>query len=229
MPSLSHLSDIPPDRPPARDRLAGASLCVLVDGGSDAVAFERLVTRLFAAGVRMLQVRDKRLADAVLLDRLRTAVAAAGRHDPAAPPLVIVNDRVPLAVAGQADGVHVGAGDMPVAEARRLLGAGQLVGRTAHDLAEASAAVAAGADYLGVGPCFPSTTKSFASSAPREFLAAAAGLPLPVFAIGGITPERLAELRGLGLRRVAVAAAVTAAPDPAAAIGRFLAALEAVL
>jgi thiamine-phosphate pyrophosphorylase len=215
------------DRPPARDRLAEAALCVLVEGGSDAATFERLVTRIFAAGVRMLQVRDKRLADAVLLDRLRTAVAAARWHDPAAPPLVIVNDRVPLAVPSQADGVHVGAADMPVPEARRLLGAGLLVGRTAHDLAEARAAVAAGADYLGVGPCFASTTKAFGASAPREFLAAAAGLPLPVFAIGGITPERLAELRGLGLGRVAVAAAVTAAPDPAHAAGRFLAALAA--
>jgi len=214
------------DSPPARDRLAGASLCVLVEGGSDAAAFERLVTNLFAAGVRMLQVRDKRLADAVLLDRLRTAVAAAGRHDPAAPPLVIVNDRVPLAVAAGADGVHVGAGDMPVAGARRLLGAGPLLGRTAHELAEAQGAVAAGADYLGVGPCFPSMTKAFAAHAPVDFLTAAARLPLPVFAIGGITPERLPELRGLGLRRVAVAAAVTAAPDPPAAARRFLTALE---
>ena len=212
---------------PARDRLVTARLCVLVSGCGDVGSFEQLVGGLVTAGVPMLQLRDKQLSDEALLDRCRLALTLARRLAPAAPPLVIVNDRVPLAVAGQADGVHVGAGDMPVTEARRLLGDGPLVGRTAHDLAEAHAAVAAGADYLGVGPCFPSTTKAFATSAPREFLAAAAGLPLPVFAIGGITPERLAQLRGLGLRRVAVAAAVTAAPDPALAVGRFLAALEA--
>jgi thiamine-phosphate pyrophosphorylase len=125
-------------------------------------------------------------------------------------------------VAAAADGVHVGATDIPVAEARGLLGATALVGRTAHALAEAEAAVFAGADYLGVGPCFPSTTKAFTAHAPRDFLAAAARLPLPVFAIGGITPERLPELAELGIHRVAVAAAITAAVDPPAAARRFL-------
>jgi thiamine-phosphate pyrophosphorylase len=142
-----------------------------------------------------------------------------------APPLVIVNDRVEVALAAAADGVHVGAADMPVAEARARLGPAAVVGRTAHDIAAARAAIEAGADYLGVGPCFPSTTKSFASHAPREFLATAATLPLPVFAIGGITVARLAELAALGIGRAAVAAAVTAAADPAAAAQDLLAAL----
>ena len=142
------------DRPVPRDRLAGISLCVLVEGGKTAAAFERLVTSLFTAGVGMLQIRDKLLPDAVLLDRVRMALTAARRHDPGAPPLVTVNDRVGLVAASGADGVHVGAGDVPVPEARRLLGADVLVGRTAHAFDEARLAVAAGADYLGVGPCF---------------------------------------------------------------------------
>ena len=213
------------DRPMPRDRLAGISLCVLVEGGKSAAAFERLVTSLFTAGVGMLQIRDKLLPDAVLIDRVRMALTAARRHDPGAPPLVTVNDRVGLVAASGADGVHVGAGDMPVPEARRLLGADLLVGRTAHAFDEARLAVAAGADYLGVGPCFGTVTKSFAAQAPRDFLVAAARLPLPVFAIGGVTPERIEELRGLGLTRVAVAAAITAAPDPAVAAARFLAVL----
>lgn len=209
---------------PARDRLGRAPLCVLVEGGPDPVAFERFVAAVFAAGLPMLQLRDKRLSDEAVLGRCRLALAAAQRHDPVAPPLVIVNDRVAVAAAAGADGVHLGASDMPVPEARRLLGAAPLIGRTAHDPAEALAAVAAGADYLGAGPCFPSTTKTFTSHAPREFLAAVARLPLPVFAIGGITPARLAELAGLGIHRVAVAAAVTAARDPASAVREFLAA-----
>lgn len=209
----------------ARDRLGRAPLCVLVAGGPDPAAFERLVTVLFAAGLPMLQLRDKQLSDEALLDRCRLALTAARRHDPLAPPLVIVNDRVAVAAAAGADGVHLGASDMPVPEARRLLGPAAVIGRTAHDLAEARAAVAAGADYLGAGPCFPSTTKSFANHAPREFLGDVARLSLPVFAIGGITPARLAELTPLGIHRVAVAAAVTTAPDPAAAVRGFLTAL----
>ncbi len=210
---------------PARDRLVAARLCVLVAGGPDTAEFERLVARLFAAGVPMLQIRDKRLPDEALFDRCRRALDLAHRHAPEAPPLVIVNDRVEVALAAAADGVHLGATDMPVAEARGRLGPTPLIGRTAHDGDAARAAVAAGADYLGVGPSFPSTTKSFASHAPREFLAAAAQLPLPVFAIGGITVARLGELVPLGIGRVAVAAAVTAAADPAAAARELLVSL----
>jgi thiamine-phosphate pyrophosphorylase len=210
----------------ARDRLAVARLCVLVAGGADAVEFERRVAELFAAGVPLLQLRDKQLSDEALLDRCRRALALARSRAPAAPPLVIVNDRVEVALAAAADGVHLGATDMPVAEARARLGPAAVIGRTAHDIDEARAAVAAGADYLGVGPSFPSTTKSFASHASREFLAAAAEVPLPVFAIGGVTVARLAELAALGIRRVAVAAAVTAAADPAAAARELLAALS---
>jgi thiamine-phosphate pyrophosphorylase len=215
-----------PSPSPFRDRLAAARLCVLVTGGVDAADFERLVGTLFAAGVPMLQLRDKQLPDDVLIDRARRAVALARRHAPAAPPVVIVNDRVDVALAAAADGVHLGASDLPVAEARRRLGPTALIGRTAHSLAEAHAAVAAGADYLGVGPCFPSATKAFARHAPREFLVAAAALPVPVFAIGGIDGQRIDELVGLGLARIAVAAAVTAAAEPAVAVRALLAALD---
>jgi len=214
-------SDFPPHLPVIRARLAEARLCVLVSGGPDLAGFERRVAGLFAAGVPLIQIRDKMLPDDVLAERVASARKLARQHDPVAPPLVIVNDRVGV-VAAAADGVHVGATDIPVAEARGLLGATALVGRTAHALAEAEAAVFAGADYLGVGPCFPSTTKAFTAHAPRDFLAAAARLPLPVFAIGGITPERLPELAELGIHRVAVAAAITAAVDPPAAARRFL-------
>jgi thiamine-phosphate pyrophosphorylase len=206
-------------------RLTEISLCVLVAGGPDAIAFERIVKRLFMAGVRMVQIRDKELSDDVLLQRVRSAVTLARRTAAKSRPLVIVNDRVHVAAAAGADGVHGGSGDMPVLEARHVLGSAAIIGRTAHSLDEAREAVASGADYLGVGPCFPSTTKSFALHASRDFLAAAATLPLPVFAIGGITVERFGELRSLGITRVAVAAAITAAPDPAAAARRFLEAM----
>lgn len=204
------------------DRLVGIGLCVLVDGCGDVAAFRRLVETLFAAGLPMLQVRDKRLPTPALVERVRIAVAAAERRG-ACRPVVIVNDRADVAAVCGADGVHVGADDLPVPLARRVVGEPRLVGRTAHDLAAVHRAVAEGADYLGIGPCFPSVTKAFAADAPRGFLTAAVReSSVPAFAIGGVTLDRLEELAALGITRVAVAAAITAAVDPAAATTAFL-------
>lgn len=212
----------------ATERLSGVTLCVLVDGRSDAASFERLVEQLCEAGVRMIQLRDKRLATPDLLDRARRAVAIAGRRGPGEA-LVVINDRADVAAAVGAAGVHVGAADLPVAAARRVAGPDALVGRTAHSLDEARAAAADGADYLGIGPCFASPTKSFAAFASREFLAGVAReLALPAFAIGGVTLDRLDELAALGIRRVAVSAAVIDAADPGAAAAAFIARLAAL-
>jgi thiamine-phosphate pyrophosphorylase len=212
----------------ARERLVGVNLCVLVDGREDAAAFERLVASLVEAGVRMLQIRDKRLGTPAVVDRARRAVAIARRRPAEDPVFVIVNDRVDVAAAVGAAGAHVGADDLPVTLARRVLGPAALVGATAHDVAEARAAADAGADCLGIGPCFPSATKSFGRFAPPEFLrTVAAEIALPAYAIGGVTLERLDDLCRLGIRRVAVASAVTAAADPADAARAFIERLAA--
>jgi len=200
----------------ASDLLAGVSLCVLVDGGHDPAAFVRLVESLVEAGVRMFQIRDKSLPLPVLAERVRTALAIVRRHGGDADrPIVVVNDRVDVAAAVSADGAHVGADDLPVPLTRRVVGPERLVGRTAHDVAESRAAVVDGADYLGIGPCFQSPTKSFSEHAPPEFLRTVCGeVSLPTFAIGGITAERLEPLVALGVKRVAVASAVTRSADP---------------
>jgi thiamine-phosphate pyrophosphorylase len=213
----------------AHERLAGVNLCVLVDGRRDAAAFVSLVEALFEAGVRMIQLRDKALGVPALVERARAAVAIARRRvaGTGKRPLVIVNDRADVAAAVGADGVHTGADDLPTTLARRVIGPGGLLGRTAHDLAEAHAAAGAGADYLGIGPCFPSATKAFGASAPRGFLEQVARtIALPSYAIGGITLDRLDELAALGIRRVAVGSAVTAAADPAAAARALIERLE---
>jgi thiamine-phosphate pyrophosphorylase len=170
----------------------------------------------------MIQLRDKHLATPDLVDRARRAVALARRRA-AGEVLVVINDRADVAAAVAAAGVHVGATDLPVAAARRVIGLDRLVGRTAHGLDEARAAVADGADYIGIGPCFPSPTKSFAAFAPHDFLASVASeIALPAFAIGGVMLERLEELAALGIRRVAVSAAVIDAADPGAAAAAFI-------
>jgi thiamine-phosphate pyrophosphorylase len=205
------------------ERLRGITLCVLLDGRADAQTFERLVESLVEAGVRMFQIRDKDLGLPQLADRVRRAVAVTRRHHHGGGALVVVNDRVDVAVAASADGTHTGADDLPTRLVRRVIGPRGLLGRTAHDLDEARAAVLDGADYLGVGPCYPSSTKSFESYAPPDFLAGVAReIRLPTFAIGGITLDRLDQIKALGYRRVAVASAVVSAPDPAAAAAAFI-------
>lgn len=209
---------------PVGGRLESISLCVLVDGRGGPAACEEMVGRLLDAGVRMIQIRDKHLTVPELTDAVRRAAALAARHRPD-PAIIVVNDRADVAAA-VGTGVHLGRDDLPVELARRILGTTQPIGRTAHDLAEARAATVAGADYLGIGPCFPSLTKRFAAHADPDFLRGVVGeIRLPAFAIGGVTLERLGELAALGITRVAVAAAITAAADPAAAAREFLARL----
>jgi len=214
------------------ERLADVRLCVLLAVGSSGKGFASQLNQLLAAGVGMIQLRDKAASVPLLCERTRAAVAAARRQAEASGRprcLVIVNDRADVAVAAGADGVHLGADVLPVPLARRVCGPRLLNGRTAHCLNEVQQAVLDGADYLGIGPCFPSATKGFASFAPAEFLRqVAAEVSLPAFAIGGVTPDRLEHLAGLGVNRIAVAAAVTVATDQAGVVRQFTQRLESL-
>ena len=206
--------------------LQGIRLCVLVDGCESPAAFTRRVESLVEAGVRLVQIRDKGLTTPHLVARTEEALRIARRHPPGHV-LVVVNDRADIAAATRAAGVHTGSEDLPLDLVRRVVGPGCLLGRTAHTVDEVREAVGAGADYLGVGPCFPSATKAFAEFAPTRFLATVAReIALPTFAIGGITLDGLEALAALGFSRVAVASAITAAADPARAAAEFSARLE---
>jgi thiamine-phosphate pyrophosphorylase len=134
--------------------------------------------------------------------------------------LFLLNDRPDLAAELDLDGAHVGQDDMPVAEARLLLGADRILGLSTHDAGEVEAARRADVDYVGLGPCFATDTKTLVR-APRgaDLVAecrAAAG-DLPVFPIGGITPDNVTALVAAGAARAAVGAGILAADDPAAA------------
>lgn len=176
-------------------------------------------------GATLVQLREKELDDAAFLAEARQAVALCHRYGV---PL-IVNDNLPVALAAGADGVHVGQEDQPVADIRRQTGPGFLIGATAKTLDQARAAQAAGADYLGVGACFPSPTKPNAVGITREALAAiCAAVDLPVVAIGGITPQNAGQLRGTGIAGLAVVSALFAAPDISAAARELLALSRAI-
>ena len=141
----------------------------------------------------------------------------------------LINDNLPVALAAGADGVHVGQEDQPVADIRRQAGPDFLIGATAKTLDQALAAQAAGADYLGVGACFPSPTKPNAKGITRETLAAiCAAVDLPVVAIGGITPQNAGQLRGTGIAGLAVVSALFSAPDISAAARELLALSRAI-
>ncbi len=205
-------------------RLAGVRLYVLVNGGPSVDAFRRLIERLISAGVSMIQLREKRLADRELLVRARLLSELTREGGT----LLVINDRPDLAVLAGADGVHVGQDELTVKDARRILGPRGLVGVSTHSLAQARAAVLDGASYIGVGPTFPSGSKQFAEFPGTELLRqVAAELRLPAFAIGGITRQNLPEVLASGFTRVAVAGDIVGVNDPGAAARAFAKALGA--
>lgn len=198
----------------ARD-LAGKALYVLIDGGPHPTQFATAVRGLVTAGVDMIQLRDKTLEGAELLDRATLLV----QQTRDAGVLAIVNDRADIAAAAGADGVHLGQHDLPVAAARRVVGPRALIGVSTHSIDQARQAVLDGACYLGVGPTFPSQTKQFDTFAGLAFLReVAAEVSLPAFAIGGVTSDNLPEVQEAGITRVAVSGAVTRADDPSRAV-----------
>jgi thiamine-phosphate pyrophosphorylase len=140
--------------------------------------------------------------------------------------MCLVNDRLHVALAAGADGGHVGADDLPAAAARAVLGPSAVLGVTCRNPLDAQAAVAAGASYLGVGPAYPTSTKDGLPDpiGPAGVGAVARAVPgVPVVAIGGVTPGRVAELRQAGTHGVAVVGAI--ARDPERATAAFVEAL----
>jgi thiamine-phosphate pyrophosphorylase len=222
------------------ERLAAARLYVLVDGRESEAAFETLVSSLVEAGVHAIQLREKSLADGPLVGRARLLVEACRGSNT----LAIVNDRPDVAVLSGADGVHLGQDDLPVKDARTIVGTQMQIGVSTHSLDEARAAVVDGASYLGVGPVFPSTTKQFvgpvcqtgprgAEAAPSTgnfqqlpglglVRAVAEEISLPWFAIGGINGDNISQVLAEGASRVAISSAVVQAQNPKSAAAALL-------
>lgn len=207
------------------------SRCHLYLVTSPVPRLESVVDQALQGGVRLVQYRAKdgstnadgspltdsqRLQQAEALRRLCTAHGA----------LFIVNDRIDIALAVEADGVHLGQGDLPVAVARRLIGSDRLLGRSTHRLEHLHQAIAEGCDYVGVGPVNATPTKPGREPVGLDYVRqAAAQCPIPFFAIGGIEVANLEAVRRAGASRVAVVRAITAASEPAAASRALLAGL----
>jgi len=205
-------------------RFAGTDLYVVITeafcGGRTAV---EVLDACLEAGVRLIQFREKDsggldLYDKVRAFRERTRLAGA---------LLIVDDRLDMALAAEADGVHLGQEDLPLEVARRV--APDLVlGASSHNLDEALAAQAAGASYINIGPIFPTQTKSVPTGdvGPEMIEYIAPHLTVPFTCMGGIKSHNIHEVVARGAQHVAVVTAVTTADDVAAAARELRAAMR---
>src|SRR5262245_6171100 len=176
-----------------------------------------VVERALDAGLPAVQLRDKELPGRPLLalaERLRAATARRNA-------LLLVNDRIDVALACGADGVHLGGGSMPADVARRLVGAEALIGVSTHAPGE----VPADADLAFFGPVWETPSKTGAQGV-AQLAAAVRASPVPVLAIGGVAVDHVADARAAGAAGVAVIRAILAADDPAAATRALLASLR---
>ena len=203
-----------------KERIGDASVYVLVDASTSTADFTSRVRQIVAAGVDVLQLRSKSSDDCELIARSRIIQTAI--RDARERPLFIVNDRADIAKITNADGVHLGQTDVSVAQARTILGCDFLVGVSTHSIEQARTAVSDGANYIGVGPVFPSSTKSFNDFPGLDFVSLVAKeLSVPAFAIGGIDTENVERIIENGIRRVAVSNAVWNSADPTATIEKL--------
>lgn len=177
-----------------------------LNGTSLAAAVEKAL----AGGVTCVQLREKHLPfDEFLRTAKEIKTLCQSYHVP-----FIVDDNLDIALACDADGLHIGQNDMPAAKARELLGPDKILGVSAQTIEQAVAACQDGADYLGVGAVFPTGTKTDAVDVPLDMLKAiTAAVDIPVVAIGGIGADNIAQLSGTGIAGAAVVSAIFAQED----------------
>ncbi|MFI4854870.1 MAG: thiamine phosphate synthase [Phycisphaerales bacterium JB065] len=202
------------------------SLCVLITESLCARPWEEVARAVLEAGADCIQLREKELPGRDLLTRARQLRGLTNQHGAS----LVINDRPDIAALVEADGVHLGQTDLPIAEARRIVGDGVCIGASATTLAQATEALRAGADSLGLGPMFATTTKPNPGGRTDGSLAGPALLrevlakhpDTPHLAIGGITAANIAELRDAGAKGIAVSGAVCSAKDPGAITEQLL-------
>jgi len=194
-------------------RFAEVKLYVLITAHMCRGSVREVARAALAGGAGAIQLREKDVPDCQLLAlaaELRELTDETGK-------LLIINDRPDIAALVGADGVHLGQDDLPVSEARKLLRPGAVVGKSSHNIDQALAAVNEGADYVSVGPMFPTSTKDAGPIAGVDLLRdAAEKIKLPLCPIGGITPENVKQLKAAGAERVAVCGAICRAGGPQA-------------
>lgn len=183
-----------------------------------------LANAALAGGADLVQLRDKEAASRDLLETALQIVPLCRRKQAS----LIVNDRADIAWAADAQGAHIGADDLPLSLARRLLGPDRILGSSADNAAEVAQRARQGADYAGIGPVFATSSKRDAGPVLGvEALAAVVrSSPLPLIAIGGITLDNLEEVLATGVHGVALLGAVCLSSDPESVVRKARAILE---
>ena len=184
-----------------------------------------VLEQALAGGVRAVQLREKDLGGGALLELARNVKRLCDPYGAE----IFINDRVDVALAADAAGVHLAANSVPVAIARGLLGPDRKIGVSTHSAEEVRSAAAAGADFVLFGPVYATSSKlAFGDpQGPATLKAVTDAAAVPVFAIGGIKPHHIPEVKAHGTARIAVISAISEAPDPRAAARDMLAALRA--
>ncbi|KAA9161852.1 thiamine phosphate synthase [Amycolatopsis acidicola] len=213
-----------------RKRLDASRLYLCTDARAERGDLAEFADAALAGGVDIIQLRDKTNGAPIEakqeLAALEVLAEACARHGA----LLAVNDRADVALAVDADVLHLGQDDLPVPLARRIIGDEPVIGRSTHSIEQARAAAdEPGVDYFCTGPCWPTPTKPGRSAPGLDLVrdTAASGTTRPWFAIGGIDTERLPEVLAAGASRVVVVRAITEADDPAAAARRIVSGLGA--
>ena len=184
------------------------------------------VKEALTGGITLLQLREKNLTDREMLQEAQELLPLCHRHGV---PLII-NDRVQVALDAGADGVHLGQEDMSPREARAILGPDAIIGVSARTVGSAQRAEQEGADYLGVGAVFSTSTKTDAQNiSPETLRQICQAVHIPVVAIGGIGPDNILELLGCGIQGVAVVSSIFAQKNIAQAASRLRALSEQIL
>ena len=173
--------------------------------------FEKVVAEAIRGGATLVQLREKSGDTGILYERARQLKQVTDRyHVP-----LIIDDRIDIMMAVDADGVHVGQSDMPASVARKMIGRGKILGVSAGTLEEAVKAEKDGADYLGVGAMFPTATKTDADITSMETLKEILHtVHIPVVVIGGINQKTIPQFKDLGIAGYAVVSAIMASRDP---------------
>ncbi len=178
-----------------------------------------IVESALQGGLELVQYRDKNTDDAIRFDNASKLCQLC--HDYGA--LFLVNDRVDLAIAVNADGVHLGQQDLPIGVARQILGNQRIIGRSTTNPEEMAKALAEGADYIGVGPVYATPTKAGKKAAGLEYVEyAAKNCQIPWFCIGGSDLSNIEAVRQAGGKQVAVVRAIMEADDPKKVTEQFL-------
>ena len=203
--------------------LRGSRLYLLIDRDTLKGPAAAIAKEAAGAGIDIIQLRDKRSPKKTVL---KTAfLLKQALKDTRA--LFIVNDYADIARLADSDGLHLGQSDMPLKEARRLLGKEKIIGVSCHNLKQAREAAGAGADYLAIGPVFRSATKSRCRPIGIKVLKEVSKkMRIPVFAIGNINGGNLEKITACGIKRVAVCGAVLKAKDRIKAAREIISALR---